>query len=138
VRVYLAAQFARRKELREYREILHSNGITVTSRWLDDTSWLSHKLSDFTDEDNKKRACDDIDDISHSDVIIFFSENPTVGVVRGGRHVEFGYAWATGKDIYVLGPKENIFHTLDNVFHYDTMKEVIDVLKTKRYNGFSK
>ena len=43
---------------------------------------------------------------------IFFSEPSDKAVRRGGRHVEFGFAMAGNKPIFVIGPKENIFHYL--------------------------
>jgi hypothetical protein len=37
---------------------------------------------------------------------------------RGGRHVEFGMAYAWGKRLIVVGPREHVFHALPLVEHY--------------------
>jgi hypothetical protein len=41
---------------------------------------------------------------------------------RGGRHVEFGAAVATGKRLIVVGHRENLFHHLPGVEFFDGPK----------------
>ena len=57
--------------------------------------------------------------------MIFFSETLESGFLTGGRHVEFGVAVEAGKPIYVIGGKENIFHWLPGVSHYDTWRKFL-------------
>ncbi len=44
---------------------------------------------------------------------------------RGGRHVEFGYALGLGKLMFIIGPRETVFHHLDEVRHFDTSEEFL-------------
>ena len=129
MKVYLAAQYARRDELRQYRLALTSLGVTVTSRWLDERNPLNTNMGDDTTEFYIETANIDIEDIEKADAVIFFSEDPLVGVKRGGRHVEFGFSLAKGKPVYVIGPRENVFHYLDRVYHFDTFNEFIATFK---------
>jgi hypothetical protein len=105
IRVYLAAKFDRREEMLRVYTWLCSLGYVVTSRW------LTIEEDQLMSPDGPKWAVNDVEDVLSSDVLVFFAE-PTgaVGAGRGGRHVEFGVALATGKEIIVVGKIENIFH----------------------------
>lgn len=129
MKVYLAAQYARRDELRQYRLALTSLGVTVTSRWLDEKNPLHTNMGDDTKEFYIETANIDIEDIDKADAVVFFSEDPLVGIKRGGRHVEFGYSLAKGKPVYVIGPRENVFHYLDRVYHFDTFEDFVATFK---------
>src|ERR1022692_562430 len=107
MKVYLAARYSRRDELREYKTRLEAEGIEVTSRWLEEKEPLDSQMGQHSDEFYVMTATIDLDDIDKADLVLFFSEDPLVGWVRGGRHVEFGYALGTDKPIAIIGPKEN-------------------------------
>jgi hypothetical protein len=47
-----------------------------------------------------------------ADAVIIFTEIPNTVLATGGRHVEFGLALAHGKRVFVVGPRENVFHYL--------------------------
>jgi hypothetical protein len=123
MKVYLAAQFARQQELLLYRDQLIKMGIEITSRWL-----TEEKDPTMSQEDHlRKYAQVDRDDVLAADVLVFFSEAPP-SPPRGGRHVEFGIALQAGKQIVVIGPKENIFHhlqSLNNITHVITWTEAL-------------
>jgi nucleoside 2-deoxyribosyltransferase len=110
LKVYLASQFSRQKELQNYRDELERTGIIVTSSWLDEES------SDSDSTKFEKFAEADLYDIENCDVFVLFTGEPYSGTVkqiaRGGRHVEFGYALSENKEIIIVGPLENIFHYL--------------------------
>lgn len=127
---YLAARYARRNELREYREILQQHGAIVTSNWLNETSPLDGNLNNEKEEFYVHTANVDLQDIDAADALVFFSEDPLVGVPRGGRHFEMGYAHAKGKSVYVIGVKENVFHYRARVYHYDTFEKFLKVIKS--------
>lgn len=107
--IYLAGRFTRKDELATYANDLEALGYTVTSRWLTGThdATTEHAL---TDADLARFAREDLEDIDAADWLIFFAETPDAGYMSGGRHVEFGYALAKGKSVYVIGPAENVFH----------------------------
>jgi nucleoside 2-deoxyribosyltransferase len=129
VKVYLASQYARRDELCEHRAVLEPLGIEVTSRWLDEQEPLTGHMGDKPDAWYVHTANVDLEDVDRADAVIFFSENPRVGIPRGGRHVEFGYALGTKKPIYVVGPKENVFHYIEHVYHFETLAQFIEMFK---------
>ena len=115
MKIYLAARWGRRSELRGYRDELEKMGHTVTSRWLDD--------HDTGDADNAAFvATQDLDDIIDANALIFFGEDPLLGLgKRGGRHVEFGFAFACAppKTVFLVGPRENVFHYLPSVLWFE-------------------
>ena len=117
VKVYLAARYSRRNELRVYRADLETLGFAVTSRWLDgnhqiDDAGLSEEGSPA---ERTRFAQEDWDDLMEADACISFTESPRSAASRGGRHVEFGAGVAAGKFMVVIGPRENVFHCLPEV-----------------------
>ena len=115
MRIYLAAQYARRDELREYAKQAESCGIHVGAEWLKETDALNSVLKDSTDASKAAHAQQDWWDVGSCDVFVFFAEDSTVGIPRGGRNVEFGVALALGKPIVVIGEPENIFFYLPGI-----------------------
>ena len=109
--VYLAARYDRKEELYAYSKELKSHGVTIGSRW------IYNEMEEFESFGivHEIWATIDVEDIHNADVIILFSESPTARTLRGGRHVEFGVALAMKKKLIIVGPKENIFHTLPQV-----------------------
>jgi hypothetical protein len=103
MRYHLAARFARRMELCDYRKQLVSIGDIVTSRWLD---------FDEKPEWTPQIARADFDDLMAADAVIVFTETPNTISTTGGRHVEFGLALAGDKGVMIVGPRENVFHYL--------------------------
>jgi len=68
-KIYLAARFGRRFELRTYREDLEKAGHFVTSRWLD--------IVAENDNPAAQAHCAEIDmqDLKAADTLIAFTEN---------------------------------------------------------------
>jgi nucleoside 2-deoxyribosyltransferase len=128
MQVYLAAKYPRRDELRGYRKVLDTNGIGVTSRWLDEQEPLDGNMGKREDSWYEETAAVDIEDVGRADAVVFFAEDPTIGIPRGGRHFEMGYGWALGKEIFVVGPKENVFHHLPHVYHFSSFEELVKSL----------
>ena len=116
--VYLAARYSRHAEMRGVRDVLAPLGYKVTSRWIDQhggdllESIVAEKLN------ADPGACDhyafaDVDDLMAADIVISFTSADGGG--KGGRHVEFGMAVALGKRLVIVGPRENVFHTLPEI-----------------------
>lgn len=109
--VFLSARYARRHELRRYRDDLRQIGFGVASRWLDGEEEIG--LSG-PDRDEARRWLElDLVDLAQAHILVCFSEdpeNPPSGASRGGRHVEFGMALEAGKEVLLVGPRENLFH----------------------------
>ena len=127
-RIYLAGRYGRREELCEYAAELRGMGYIVSCRWLS----TDHSIEDdqLTNGElpaslAKKFALEDLHDLMRSDCIISFTEIPKETVSRGGRHVELGFALARDDKmrLIVVGPRENVFHYLDVIEHYNTWEE---------------
>ena len=114
MRCYLAGRYAEKNRLNQLASQLRELGVSITSSWLEEAHPPESKLKDIDRVKLPKYPQRDLDDIDAADILIFFSEDPDTATVRGGRHVEFGYALAKGKPILVVGPLENIFHYLSN------------------------
>jgi len=130
MKIYLASRYSRREELCEYRMELERGGHTVTSRWLNGSHQITNegKPIDETgealiengtcaDAARLRRAfvLEDVVDVMAADVVVSFTEPPRSNHSRGGRHVEFGMAHALGKQLVVVGHRENLFHYLPQV-----------------------
>ena len=111
--VFLSARYARRHELRRYREDLQARGIRVAARWIDGEDEASLAGPDRADAFRLLEMV--LIDLAQANVVVSFTEDPEhqpEGGSRGGRHVEFGMALEAGKRLYLVGPRENLFHHL--------------------------
>lgn len=136
MKIYLAARYSRRDQLKELAKELERMGHTVTSRWLQ-TEWVNRpdQSSAAPPEYRQQYALIDLEDVDDADVVVNFTEAPGDGS-RGGRHVEYGYALAKGKRLIVVGHKENLFHEHPAVQFYasqwDMLREVFEVKEVQR------
>lgn len=123
MKIYLASRYSRRSQLCEIRDELVRMGHVVTSRWLD-TEWDRQSpdgSSAAPPEYRREYAEIDLQDVSAADVVANFTEKPGLANAgRGGRHVEFGYALALGKQVVVIGHRENLFHEHPSVVFFDS------------------
>ena len=117
MKIYLAARYSRRTELRFCKAELESYGHIITSRWL---TGERDGNNDQLNDETINTALVDEEDVIAADVVINFTEEPRTPRTRGGRHVEFGIGRALGKQLVVIGPRENVFHYLPEVEQYDT------------------
>lgn len=125
MRIYIAGRYSRRDYFREVRDRLLAAGHQVTSRWLEEDKPLQTQMGDDSDEFYVETSRVDLEDIYNANAVLFFSEDPLVGTPRGGRHVEFGYALGLLKPIYVVGPRENVFHYNPLVVHFDSLEDFL-------------
>jgi len=119
MRIYLAARYERRFEMLGVAAILARAGHEVTSRWIE---------GGRGDDPAIVPAVEDLIQLSQADCLVSFTEDPQRNVAwaaRGGRHVEFGVALATGKRLCIVGPRENIFHHLLSVEAYASVGELV-------------
>lgn len=114
-RIYIASRYSRKPEMLKYISVLESAGHTVQADWLQS----NHDHTPSID-------CAEIDitDVSACDIFLTFTEEPRTTNSRGGRHVEFGMALALKKRLIIVGPEENIFHSLPQVERVDTFREL--------------
>jgi nucleoside 2-deoxyribosyltransferase len=109
VRIYLASRFENRPKLIQARSALEESGHVVTSRWLevtdrpipseDSSQWAAHAAlwSEY-----------DLEDVASADLLICDLTCEVQGM-RGGVHVEVGYALGQGKPVWVIGRRPNVF-----------------------------
>lgn len=124
-KVYLAARYGRKDELLEYAsDLLH---FYCTSRWL-----VVHERAASDELPSSAEqllwATEDLQDIEEADIVICFTEKKDSKYSRGGRHVEAGFAIASGKPVICVGPAENIFYALPQVTLVENWLEAVKVL----------
>jgi hypothetical protein len=125
MKIYLAARYSRFPEMQRYRTDLEKLGHIVTSRWIN---------GEHQDDDDKLTgaalyAKHDIADLISADTIIAFTERPYDPIgSRGGRHVEFGMAYAWNKRLIVIGYRENVFYHLPEVEFFETWLNCLNSL----------
>lgn len=127
MKIYIAARFSRRPEANRLAQVLKSYGYTITSRWVkpDQTDLPETGISEqATDSDRRRFAMEDYEDVKACDWCISLMEEPRNNS-RGGRHIEFGIALALGKKLTIIGPRETVFHHLDQVGHFDSIEEFL-------------
>lgn len=126
IRIYTAAKFKQRLEIKKWTEELWLAGFVITSSWLNETIRPTHITHhDFW----KKMAIKDLCEISEADILILDTTMPTE---TGGKEVEFGYALGRfqNKMQIIIGPYMNVFHTLCDK-HFETWPECIEWLKSE-------
>ena len=138
-KIYLAAMFSSKDLRKEQTKKLEQYGHLVTSRWVNETVPHSVSMKDLPAEYHKETCQADIIDITVADLFIMFVPTPDElinvplsSASRGGRHCEMGFAYAQGKDIWVVGHKENVFHYMNAIKHFASFEEVLERLKNER------
>lgn len=130
MKVYLAARYTRYPEMQVYARQLEQYGYTVVSSWITGDN-TGEDGEDATHETRRELAMRDIDQLRSSDICISFTEPPRTTATRGGRHVEFGIAYALNKIVWVCEHRENIFHDLGRVRFFptwlDCLRAAVDV-----------
>lgn len=133
--IYIAGRFSRRPEANELARRLQGLGHTITSRWVkpDCDHVLPTGLSQqAADEERRRFAEEDVADVLACDWMISLMEEPRSNG-RGGRHVEFGMALGLNKRLTIIGPRETVFHHLNQVEHFATVDEFMRALTSKTF-----
>ena len=130
INIYLAARFSEKEKMKAIRQYLQAYDCNVTSHWLDEEFPPNTTLDQVPNDFKVKTAQQDLEDIKIADLVILFTVDPTIPTVRGGRHFESGYAVGKGKPLWVVGPRENIFHWLPEVRQFNFLEDCIRGLDT--------
>jgi hypothetical protein len=132
VKFYLAAAWSRRQEMLVVAEKLRSLGVEITSNWLNEETQDQSKV---TKKFLRSRAYLDLRDVDEADALVRFTDYECQGTVifspallSCARMVEFGYAKAKGKTLYVVGGYQNIFDRLDGIVHVQDVNELYKIL----------
>ena len=113
MKIYTAATFAEQERIRSYKEPLFKMGHSVISTWLEEQI-KPEGMSEHNFE--RKMAMKDLQEVSAADCVILDVANPSR---TAGKMVEYGFALAKHKLVYVVGelPAHAIFLGLaDGVF----------------------
>jgi hypothetical protein len=137
MRFYLAARYSRIAEMRHVAGILVELGHEISCRWIESSE--ADIMSDWTagcrdalDSERSTCASGDVLDINQADSLICFSDPPRSNVPsRGGHNVEMGVALGAGKNVYIVGPRENVFYFHPSVHVFEKMDDLLAVLQMK-------
>ena len=122
MKIYLAHNFKARWWLQDYILLLQHMGHTITSSWITDDS---HTESGSSREIS---AITDLNDIDRADALILFTDQ--YGEKHGkGKFMEFGYAIAKGKKVYIHG-----LDTTSSVFYHLPYVQVLKLISDLRLN----
>jgi hypothetical protein len=114
IAVYLAANYARKAELRALAKSLLPHRIHSTARWLDESD------DQETDPRHMERgAVLDVGDILACQVFVVFHGRHEFNA-RGGKHAELGTAIAYEKPIILVGEREHVMHWHPLVWRTET------------------
>lgn len=133
MKIYIAARFSRRPECNALAHQLKALGHTITSRWVkpDSDHVVPTGLSaQAADAERERFAREDVEDVFAADAMVSFMEAPRSNS-RGGRHVEFGMGYAKGCLMFIIGPRETVFHHLRNVRHFETVEDFLAHLASR-------
>jgi nucleoside 2-deoxyribosyltransferase len=99
MKIYTAATFSEQNRIRHNKERLFQLGHSVISTWLEEQI----KPEGMTDEQfGRKMAAKDLREIMYADCFILDLENPSKTM---GKMVEYGFALANHKLIYLVAPE---------------------------------
>jgi hypothetical protein len=131
-KVYLAASFSRQEEMQNVARDLRATGVNVIARWLDE----DRSVKNHTPDALNGLALIDIEDIMSCDVFVRFSDDLGLPLVysqlaTGARHFEMGLAWATFKDIIVVGGHQQLFDYLASIVHLPDTESLINHFSEK-------
>jgi len=120
MKIYLAADYARKEEMQGVRDVLSALGHIITSQWIDRPSAI--RAFGIGGARIDLKVCMEITnsnicDLRDADMVLLFTSGE---LSRGGRHTEFGMALAWKKSICIIGPREHSFHSLPYIRQYDS------------------
>lgn len=109
--VYLAARFEDQLQARKIRDALTAIGVRVVAGWLEQPKMESTR-------DHVRIGVECYKEVIDCQTFMLFNPKEAHRTGTGGRHVEFGIAFALGKNLVLIGERENSFHHafVENVF----------------------
>jgi nucleoside 2-deoxyribosyltransferase len=128
MRVYVAAPFEKKQGAKDFARLVSAEGATLVSMWLHspyNTEGLSAEIL-------MTEAHKDIQDIENCDIFVLLNPPEWAPLGGGGKHVEFGYAFACGKRVAVVGVRSNVFHWHPVVNHFSSVSEFLSWVKHER------
>jgi hypothetical protein len=132
MKVYLAAAFHRKDEMKAISLLLKELGVIVTSRWLDEEPLPAGKAAQARFLRNTAQM--DADDVKAADTLIRFSDDLSTSTVpsswcTASRMEETGMATAWGKQIIIVGGKQSLFDRFPQRVHVSDAKALLKYIK---------
>ena len=131
MRVYLAAAWSRKDEIKKIADELISLGINIQSRWLSEPAIFPADVSKAMFL--QQRAEIDEEDILECTILVRFSDDRSTEFVpahlaTGSRMYEMGLARLNGAQLVVVGGHQCVFDYLAEVHHCPTVEDLKDFL----------
>jgi hypothetical protein len=130
LKIYIACSYKQIERARKFRTAIERiPGCYVISRWLNGPS--DRPLDSLSAQEIEHVSRTDLEDVNRADIVVVLAEGKpqTSG---GGRHVEFGYALASGIPIYWIGPVEHPFVAAGGVTRLSSEACFLDTLEYER------
>src|SRR5260370_610964 len=127
--VYIAGAWESKNRLAPVKRAIQNLGLTVGSSWLEETGTnnvegpivLTPAMTDVA----MGYANRDVEEVMSSNLFILDTIETND---RGGKDVEFGIAYFTVGDVWIVGPVRNVFQNLaDRIF--DNWDEALEAIK---------
>jgi hypothetical protein len=116
--IYIAGKLEAQERLKHERSRIHRLGVgKVVGTWLDEES------GNPTPQQKLEYADRDTAEVLLADLLILDTNDENN---RGGREVEYGIALGTGIEVWVVGPKRNVFH--EKAAHFLDWDDALDAL----------
>lgn len=123
MRIYIAASFPRRFELRSVREQIQALGHEVRATWLDSPTVQDGEV---WPENMVEEASRDLAEVTWSELVIV---DTILRSSTGGSDVEMGFALGRNRTLWVVGPIRNGYHALA-YSRFESWSECLHALKT--------
>ena len=135
-KVYLAARFDRKEEMKALSLLLVELGLVCTSRWLDEKPLPKGKKAQ--DRFLKNTAQMDADDVYACDTFIRFSDDLSTAKVpsrwcTASRMEETGMAHVWGKKIIIVGGKQSLFDRFPQRVHVEDVAELFRYIRRQAW-----
>lgn len=129
-RIYVAASAPRHGSAKALAELLRKEGHDVVSDWHDQDG-LNFALEssgasmDILATRYEGESVRDVLQVRMADILVVITGDQQT---RGGRHTELGIALDRGCAVYLLGPREQVFHYHPDVRVVSSAIELVETL----------
>ena len=132
MKVYIAAHYSKKEEVKQAVRDLDDLGIEVTSTWHNEKDNPHSHLTDNGRQTNQYRAIRDLAELKAATHLVFFSIGLKKCFTRGGHCYENGAGDILGLKTIVVGERQHIFHHLPGYRIVPTWEKAMVWLKKEK------